>query len=182
MFNSITVNILAKIWSKFDYYYKLSYLNRIFSKIKKILSKLSLGSRFINLLTNDRSFIKDSLFYKLYGKIIVLINKFLKSIRDIFNKYKDGSLIYILIYNSNKSKYETIKSVFISIFVFSVATIVVNIINKNILNNINILLIILMTISLLYININLQKISMNSFTVKIIKDFFKVDNGDDKWW
>lgn len=182
MFNSITVNILAKIWSKFDYYYKLSFLNRIFTKIIRIFSSLSKESRFINLFTDDRSFIKDSFLYNMYGKILYLINKVFKFFRDIFNKYKDGSLIYILIYNSNKSKYETIKSVFISIFVFSVATIIVNIINKNIINNINMLLLILMTISLLFININLQKISMNSFTVKIIKDFFKVDNGDDKWW
>ena len=183
MFNSITVNLLYKFWSKIEYYYKFSIIKVILDKLSKIGHSLLTGSLFINFLTNDRSYYEDSLLFKLYSSSIDKLNMFFDILKKMINRYKKSSIFYLMIDDSVKDNKSINDTIFISLIIFSITSLILNF-DKDISINITIIIGILLIVStfILLAKVNVIDTMKNSVIVNLVQSVFSVDEGDDKWW
>jgi len=184
MFNSITVNLLYKIWSKVEHYYKFSIIKIVADKLSSIAGSLFEGSLFIIFLRNDRSYYEDSMLFKVYSLVIDKLNMLFSFIKRLFDKYKESSIFYSLINDSFKGNKNISDTIFTSLLIFSVTTLILNVKNNSILNNNIFILSGLLIVSFcgLILKINIIEACKNSRVIKLIESVFSIEEGDDKWW
>lgn len=91
MYNSLVVRNLAKLWSFFTLNYESSYLRKCVDGFNKFVSFLFKGSIIKYILVSEDSYIKKTLFYKAYSKIIDFFSNILERLNSSTKIIKENS-------------------------------------------------------------------------------------------
>ncbi len=184
MYNSVTINILAKIWAGIERNYQKSFLKNFNDLISKGFKKLSKGSVFVNLFNSDKSFVEEGLIYKIYCKSMKLFQSFIKKINKSVSRSAGGSFFAKIVKNLFQEEEQTKKALHVFLLSFGVTTLVVNILKGNIKTKSNVVFLVIIFLSILNIRFknNCKKVLDNSHIVKFIKSIFITEYGGDQWW
>ncbi|HLR34477.1 MAG TPA: hypothetical protein VK071_04005 [Tissierellales bacterium] len=184
MYNSVTLNVLSKIWRSIEKDYERSFFKKIVDFISKGFKYISKGSIIMNLFVSDNNFVREGLIYKLYCKFIDLLQSFIKRINKFVLKYKSGSFFLNAFNNLFGRGENIINTLYISLLSFGITTLFINVLKGNLKTKLNIIFaaIVFLAIVGMRFSQNYKYILDNSFTVKFIKDIFNTEDGGEKWW
>lgn len=184
MYNSITVTVLAKIWSVITTGYRYSILKKIMNGLGRGLKYIGRGSCFIGIFTSSRKIVQESIFYVVYCKCMNIIQKILEVLKRLISKWNSGSFIDTST-SSNFKNEDTIQNA-LSVFLlfFGLTVFIFNAVRGKFLGNsfrISILVIIIALIGFKYEG-GYMRIIRNSNCFKLVNSIFTIDEGGEKWW
>ena len=180
MYDSLTLTVLSNIYNGIKRGYEYSLFKKVLIKISKVFKYLSRGSWFVRFFTSDRKILEESLFYKLYCKFLDNVYKFIKYFNKAANRWKENSIIYIIISRLFKDKRKTQDTFHIFLMFFGLTLLFLNIFKGQILTKTNILSIFIVLISLLGIKNGYEEGIKESLILKFIKGFVSIDEGGRK--
>ncbi len=184
MYNSFVVRSLIRLWNILSLGYEYSLLKRLIGPIKEGLILLGRNSIFIRFFTSDRSLIEESIFYRLFCKLVDFINKTIKGIRSFVDRKNSTSLI-CNIYNGIFKDINTLaKAFFIFLLAFGLSIILNNIFRGYYFGRSYLVSIALIIISLLGLvnRVDIRDILAGSYVFKFIESIFSIDEEVDRWW
>jgi len=184
MFHSRILNLLAKLWNKSNDYCKQSFTNTVSTKISTLIDFLLKGSFVVKIIKDDKSWVENSLLYKIYCKIVDFTNWSFRSIRATVTKYKHESALYMMTSYLFRDEGKIISSIITFLITFSAITLILNIFRNNMVNSMNVMLLVIVVLSIILGNIKMifSNILQGSFFWRLIKDIFTLDNGGEQWW
>lgn len=184
MYNSVTVTVLAKIWSGIKRGYEYSIFKKIMNILGRGLKYVGKGSCFINFFTSNRKMVEESLFHAIYCKCMDGIHKILESLNKLIYKGRTGSLIDISTTSVFKDEDSIQSALSIFFLFFGLTVFILNAIRGKFFGNsfrISILIILLGLIGLKFDG-GYMAIIRNSNTYKFVNSIFTIDEGGEKWW
>ncbi len=184
MYNSVTLNVLSKIWRSIEENYEKSFFKKIVDFISKGFKCISKGSIIVNLFVSDNSFVIEGLIYELYCKFIDSLQSFIKGINKFVLKYKSESFFLNAFDNLFGGEENIINTLYISLLSFGITTLFINVLKGNLKTKLNIIFAAIVFLSIVGMKFgqDYKYILDNSFTVKFIKDIFDTEDGGEKWW
>ncbi|WDV45261.1 hypothetical protein PV797_17290 [Clostridiaceae bacterium M8S5] len=180
MYNSYTVSILIKVKNIFDDLYEHSVIKAILDCILNYWRRINKSSKIYSFLTEERSYIEDSFVYRIYKKIIEVLNKLFIWTKRIMNKSIKGSKT-IDIMNESMNENSSI----VGLLGFCVTMMILKILNIIVLSYITmslLSLVILVAILILITNVKISDILKNSYIAKKVISVFTMDSGGEEWW
>lgn len=184
MYNSVTISVLAKIWSVISRGYEYSILRVILNCLGRGLCYISRGSNIINLFTSNRRKMEESLFYNIYCKIMYGIQKILEVLNKLINKLRSGSFIDISTTSNFKDEESIQDALSIFLLFFGLTVFILNAVRGKFFGNsfkLSILIILIGIIGYKYDG-GYIKIIRNSNSYKLVNSIFTIDKGGEKWW
>lgn len=143
--------------------YNNSKLKKIFEKVGLCL-KESYLNKCIEKYLNKKPYFLESIYYKIFRKIVKLLDKIANYFNSIIKRLISGSIFYISDFNSQKEM--TFLSFLIAIFSFSY------VVTAIICNNLNIYLVsVIMFISIIFLIIENKNWIKGSIIYKIFKSW-----------
>lgn len=184
MYSSITVTVLAKIWSAIQLGYEHSFFKKIMDAISKGFEYISKGSKFLRLFSSNRKMAGETLFYKIYCKFIDLIYKIIEAIRKLINKVKDGSILdssATVLFRDEIEIQNTfaVFSLFFGLTVFIFNAVRGKFLGKSFYVSI---FVILIGIFGLKREGGYKMLLEESKSFKFLKSIFTMDKGGERWW
>lgn len=184
MYNSVVVRFLVGIWHVLQRGYEYSLLKKFNGKLIKCGKFLSKGSLTISLFRSNRSLLAESLLYKVYCQVLDLVTKIFGGLRKGIKKTNHGSFIYTSIYNLFYDEVQLQSTFYIFFIAFGMGIIGNNLIRGYYFGRSYIISIALILISLMGLRIkdDYNSLLEGSYTFKLVKSIFTIDEGVDQWW
>lgn len=184
MYNSIVIQFLSRIWNALEKSYQYSLLKLFNDRLVKGIKYLSRGSLIISLFTSNRSLIEESFLYQVYCWIIDIIVKIIQGLRKGIKKTSHGSFIYTTIYNLFYDEIQLQSTFYIFFMAFGIGIIGNNLARGYYFGRSYLVSIALIGISLIGLKIkeDYKSILEESYSFKIVKSIFTIDEGVDQWW
>ena len=184
MYNSFIVRIFVGAGNAFSLAYNGSILRRIVDIIKRSISYLTNGSIAVDIVTRSFRFIENSIFYRLFSKVLNFFSKIFGRLNNLFNRIGEESITC----NVTKKLFGTdialIRTLSAFIFYFAVGIILINLDKGSFSGRSYIVSIILILGAILVINMgeNLKASLEDSSVYGFLKNLFIIDEGGDQWW
>ncbi len=184
MYNSFIVRIFVGAGNAFTLAYKGSILKILVDAFKRCISYLTNGSVFISILTKNFVFIEKSIFYRLFSSILAFVSNIFKSINKYFKRIGQGSIVYSNTSKLFNSKIALIRSITVFVSFFAIGIVVNNLLRGAFSGRSYIISFGLIILSVIVIGLgeDLEKLLSNSFVYRFITDLFIIDEGGDQWW
>ncbi len=184
MYNSVIVRFLMKIWNALVSWYENSLVKKLGNTIKNILGKLTHGSVFTSIFSDDLDIMENTFIYKVYGRIIDFINKIFGKINNGLKPAKEKSIYINTMDSLFKNYIELIKSFTVFILFFAIGVIVNSFIRGIFLSGavIGSIVLIVLGLIILYLDNRIGDIIENSWVINFVFSIFKVEEGGDQWW
>lgn len=184
MYNSVLVRFLMKIWNTLESWYENSLVNKIGNSISKFFKTISKGSVAKEIFTEDVDIIENTLFYRIYSKLVDIYNNIFKKMNDGLKPAKENSIYSKTVNGLFKNNLELIKTFSIFFMFFGIGIIINSFIRGIFLSGavIGSIILILLGLFILYLDELVIVILENSWFVNFIINIFKVEEGGDQWW
>lgn len=184
MYSSVTVTVLAKIWSAIQLGYEHSLFKKIMSTIGKGFKYISKGSNFLRLFSSNRKMAGETLFYKIYCKFIDLIYKLVEAIRKLINKGKGGSVLDSSATVLFRDKIEIQNTFAVFSLFFGLTVFIFNAVRGKFLGKsfyVSIFVLLIGIFGLKYEG-GYKMLLEESNSFKFLKSLFTTDKGGERWW
>lgn len=179
MHGSIVVSMLIKISHKLKRAYEYSLLKKIFIKIIEAFKYLGKGSFFLKVFVGDNNVFEESLFYKIYCKVLDFVYEMVEKFRIIVNKGKKGSVIDEMVSKLFKDKKEARNTFYLFFLFFGLTIITLNLFKGEILarNIIISFFIIIVSLAGIFMKNNYKEVFAGSLLFNFVKNIFLIDEG-----
>lgn len=177
MYNSILVNMLAKLWNLVEQSYENSFLKKIVDQIKRLFTFLFKGSIIKSLISDEKEYIDNSFLYKIYKWLINLYNIVINKLNKFFCNQKDGS-----VFCKFAEKYLTDDKTSINTLISTLRFLFLGMLIINIFVNKNIYVSLALIIMVITLSSKFIEYFKTSLIYKFCEYMFAVDEGGDQWW
>lgn len=184
MYNSVVVRFLVRIWEALVFYYDKSLVKRIGQAIGGFFSRISRGSVIKSIFTDDLDILENTIFYRIYGGAVDLYNRLAEKINKNTGRAQETSEVSQALGGLFKDNLELVKTFSIFAVFFGLGLVVNSLARGLVLSVSNIGALVLIALGLIVLSLGEKNIEIfnNSWTVNLVLDMFRVEEGGDQWW